>query len=58
MGSGHSEGRGVAPYMDGQVTNSRHGKSAHLINLCTCGGTLTKVDVLHVKYYVANGYQI
>ena len=58
MGSGHSEGRGVAPYMDGQVTNSRHGKLAHLINLCTCGGTLTKAAVLHIKYCVDNGYQM
>ena len=32
VGSGHSEEYGT-PYTGGQVTNSRRGKSAHLINL-------------------------
>ena len=35
VGSGHSEEHGT-PYTGGQVTNSRRGKSAHLINLCAC----------------------
>ena len=44
VGSGHSEEQG-SPYLGGQVTNSRPGKPAHLINLFSiCQSSMLKID--------------